>query len=163
MHRTFLLTLALAACTHSTPASQTPTPSSTSPNDDTTSSSASPAPATQAADDAGALRIDLCMRIRLTAGYECVPSASGGAIVLTHDATPTTDACAHAECPSGARCESTPQSLGDHTYQLPRCVVPNGPRPQPMRDPCASYLCPTAYHCTAPADAPYCVPDHGEW
>jgi hypothetical protein len=27
------------------------------------------------------------------------------------------------------------------------------------RDPCANFECPAGQHCTAPADAPYCVPD----
>ncbi len=120
-----------------------------------------PAPAPPAAD--ANPRNDRCMRVRLSAGYACVPSPGGGAIVLTRDATAATDPCPSAECPANTRCESSPQPLGERTYLLPRCAAPAGAVVQPHRDPCASYLCPTAYHCTAPADAPYCVPDQGDW
>lgn len=149
--RNALLALAFAACSRPvTPPESAPPP-------------APPSPATTPA--AGASNNARCERVRLAEGFTCVPSPGGGAIVLTRDAAATADPCPSAECPANTRCESSPQALGERTYRLPRCVAtaPGAAPPGLQRDPCASYACPTAYHCTAPADAPYCVPDQGDW
>lgn len=49
-----------------------------------------------------------------------------------------------------------PRCIGSWTCSTNACAYRCG-RP----DPCASTRCPTGQHCTAPADAPMCVPDAG--
>lgn len=79
----------------------------------------------------------------------------------TVDTSTEADPCAAAVCPPTTRCETVRGPSYDHgaprETARPRCVATSpGPASPPTRDPCANYLCPTGYHCTAPADAPYC-------
>lgn len=66
-----------------------------------------------------------------------------------------------AVCPDGTRCVSVRSEVyrdgAPAQALLPRCLpVTPGPAPALTRDPCANFICPAGYHCTAPADAPYC-------
>jgi hypothetical protein len=84
--------------------------------------------------------------------------------VLSHNAGEAVDPCATAVCLPGTRCESATMTLGGGAHRLPRCVASRAlENVTPTRDPCASHLCPLGYRCTAPADAPYCVPESAGW
>jgi hypothetical protein len=105
-----------------------------------------------------------CAELPARAGYACVETPNGPTQVLSREAPADTDPCATAVCLPNTRCVATEQSIGGSAHRLPRCV-PTSPLQNvvPTRDPCVSHLCPLGYHCTAPADAPYCVPDGAGW
>lgn len=72
-----------------------------------------------------------------------------------------TDACLAAVCPPDTRCEPTRGPSYEQgtarEVMRPRCVSLTATAAPPLsRDPCGSWICPTGFHCTAPADAPYC-------
>jgi hypothetical protein len=97
-----------------------------------------------------------CADVAPVAGFDCVQTPMGPGLAVAASAPVTLEPCTVATCPANTRCES-------HTNEgrlLPVCTPTTQVGPFPAnRDPCAHYLCPLGYHCSAPADAPYCISD----
>lgn len=113
-------------------------------------------------DNNGARRT--CAQLPARAGYDCVETPNGPTQVISRSAAADVDPCATATCMPNTRCVAESVTVGGSEHRLPRCVatgnVQNAP---PSRNPCAAFLCPLGYHCTAPADRPACVPDSAGW
>ncbi len=105
-----------------------------------------------------------CAQQPARAGFDCVDTPNGPAQVIQRTAAADVDPCAGATCLPNTRCEVITQSVGGTSYRLPHCEA-TAPlaNDNPTRNPCAAYLCPLGYACTAPADAPYCMPQSAAW
>lgn len=100
-----------------------------------------------------------CAQLGARDGFDCVETPNGPVHVVRANAPDNVDPCAGTACLPNTRCEVVTVRIGEASRRLPHCVATGAiENVVPSRDPCAAYLCPLGYECTAPADAPYCQP-----
>lgn len=177
-----LITLAAVACDKPTPTAQptaqpqapvqptvqaapqaSPTPQPAAQAQPTAPSEAPVVAAVPAAFDNNGQR-RTCAQQPARAGFDCVDTPNGPAQVISRTAAADVDPCAGATCLPNTRCEVITHGIGGTSYRLPHCASTGTlANANPMRNPCAAYLCPLGYECTAPADAPYCMPQSAAW